>query len=80
MLLALVAVVALAAVCRRTKSKSAAAPDFAAKTTDGKDVALKGALKDAKAVVVCSPATTARWRWRTKIGSSTSPSVRRQGR
>ncbi len=30
-----------------------AAPDFAAKTVDGKDISLKGTLKDSDAVVVC---------------------------
>jgi peroxiredoxin len=54
MALACVAVVALAGVVRAAEIEiGAAAPDFTAKNIDGKDVSLKGALKDAKGVVVC---------------------------
>ncbi len=54
LLLALVAVVALAGRLSAEEIEiGAQAPDFAAKTTDGKDVSLKSALKDSKAVVVC---------------------------
>lgn len=54
MLLALIAVVAMSGrLSAEEVAIGAQAPDFAAKTTDGKDVNLQIALKDSKAVVVC---------------------------
>jgi peroxiredoxin len=54
MALAVVAVVAFSGIVRAAEIEiGTAAPDFTAKGVDGKDVTLKGSLKDAKGVVVC---------------------------